>query len=398
MPIVATLGPSGTCSEEVALSYVHERGWANADALKLCPSFEEAVALVLNGSADEAIVPAAYANYHELVFRNIGRLRVRSTLFSKTPAFILAGKRRLPIPDAVGRRYRVASHRSPSPLLERLTFPLQHIEASSNSAAAQLVAQGGADLCITQRAAVAAVNKNLPQDDRLEVITHFGAVGMLWGVFERGGTGDEPEYSSWNPAAPEPISPWSVTEWLTGEGMAPSEAPERSITIDMSDPDPGFQQAIARTPPCALFVDNDPAAFTLVPEAFPDWQWTFASSAAKALEATAAKDFAAALLDIGLLADDEDDSSGTALLNHLKQRFPSLAILMITGYSRGADIAAQCFRSGAIDYMTKPLDYARLRAWLSLLARRHSATHATSFYEVVHEPSGPFDNPGDADA
>lgn len=182
---LVTLGPSGTCSEEVSLAYAKNRPGAE---VVLCPSFEEAARRVLQGEADEAIVPAAYVNFHEIVFQNVGTLRVRELLYSQ-PAFVLAARAdRLPLPK--DRPLKVASHRSPSPLLRRLSFPYTHVEAASNAVSARLAQSGEVDACITNRYGVETLNKTLPASERLEIVEAFGVIDMPWAVFERGARED----------------------------------------------------------------------------------------------------------------------------------------------------------------------------------------------------------------
>ena len=61
---VATLGPSGSCSEEAALGFLRERGEGEVAPI-LTRSFEDAAGFVLSSEAEYAIVPAAYINLHD---------------------------------------------------------------------------------------------------------------------------------------------------------------------------------------------------------------------------------------------------------------------------------------------------------------------------------------------
>jgi hypothetical protein len=183
---IATLGPKGTCSDEVASSYIAALG-LSLEALELRKSYEEAVDLVLSGAADQVVVPAAYMNFHEIVFRNTDQLRVREILYSQTPAFVLAAKRGF-VPPARSdtRAYTLACHHAPAPLMDRLKFPAERADAASNAYAAWMVSDGQADLCITQSKAIEAINREVPPERQLEVIETYGPVDMVWAVFERG--------------------------------------------------------------------------------------------------------------------------------------------------------------------------------------------------------------------
>lgn len=180
---IATLGPKGTCSDEVASSYIASLG-LSLKALELRKSYEEAVDLVLSGAADQVVVPAAYMNFHEIVFRNTDQLRVCEILYSQTPTFVLAAKRGF-VP-AQADVYGLACHHAPAPLMERLKFPAERVDAASNAYAAWMVSDGQADLCITQSKAIEAINREVPPERQLEVIETYGPVDMVWAVFERG--------------------------------------------------------------------------------------------------------------------------------------------------------------------------------------------------------------------
>lgn len=182
---IATLGPKGTCSSEVVFSYIADLGLSQ-EGLELRSSYEEAVNLVLTGAADQVVVPAAYMNFHEIVFRNTHQLRVREILYSQTPAFVLAAKRGLAPAQSDTRVYTLACHHAPAPLMDRLKFPADRVDAASNAYAAWMVSDGQADLCITQLKAIEALNREVTPERQLEVIETYGPVDMVWAVFERG--------------------------------------------------------------------------------------------------------------------------------------------------------------------------------------------------------------------
>ena len=105
---VATLGPEGTCSEEVTLAYLQHHGLAPTESLFLRETFEQAIQMVLDGEVEQAVVPAAYIGFHKLVYNNVGYLRVREVLYSKTPAFVLCARSQIRLAPE-GHQYRIAS-------------------------------------------------------------------------------------------------------------------------------------------------------------------------------------------------------------------------------------------------------------------------------------------------
>jgi prephenate dehydratase len=176
---IATLGPRGTCSEDVSLAYLRRRGLAAGGCLRLTDSYEDAVELVLSGEADAVVVPAAYRDYNEISFSHLERLRLVDMLYS-TPSFVLVA------PSEGGTEAecpRVACHPSPSPLLRQLSFRFEHVLAPSNAAAARMVLDGQADLAVTFCGSYDAYR------DRLRVTRSFGAVDMVWAVLGPGRAG-----------------------------------------------------------------------------------------------------------------------------------------------------------------------------------------------------------------
>ena len=74
-----------------------------------------------------------------------------------------------------------------------------------------------------------------------------------------------------------------------------------------------------------------------------------AATAAEFFQLLSTRNVALALLDIGL-----PDKRGTELLPELANRYPEMAIIMITG-SSDLETALSCLRLGADDYLTKPM-------------------------------------------
>lgn len=180
---VATLGPRGTCSEHTALGML----WASGESIEsardcvlLTSTFEDAIHDVIVGEADRALVPAAYKNYNEIAFSHVGQLQVIGVVTSPTPVFVLAGRRHSS--RTATRLSRIASHPSPAPLLSRVAGNFVRVDALSNAAAAWMVINGEADLCITNRFAVEAVNGAVDAGFELVELQMFGSVEMVWAV------------------------------------------------------------------------------------------------------------------------------------------------------------------------------------------------------------------------
>lgn len=153
-----------------------------ADSLVSVDSFEEAGQLAAAGMVTYAIVPAAYRGFNELIYGYAGRLHYSEILYSTTPEFILAGREGGPAPRMDVGPISIASHASPAPLSRSLAFPVNLINVSSNVAAAEAVRDWRAEFCITQMAALAAINGD---HQTLKVIKTFGSFEMLWAVLQR---------------------------------------------------------------------------------------------------------------------------------------------------------------------------------------------------------------------
>src|SRR5258706_14628543 len=100
-----------------------------------------------------------------------------------------------------------------------------------------------------------------------------------------------------------------------------------------------------------LVVDDDPAMRMLVCEALQVMRYRVLEApdlpGARQLLAKAAINLV--LLDIRLRESD----SGTVLLRELTPRSPDVAVVMMTANS-SVEIAIECLRDGAFDYLLKP--------------------------------------------
>ena len=80
-----------------------------------------------------------------------------------------------------------------------------------------------------------------------------------------------------------------------------------------------------------------------------------ARNVAQAREKLAQENFDLCLTDMRL-----PDGTGLELVQHIQQRYPQLPVAMITAYG-SLDTAINALKSGAFDFLTKPVDLARLR-------------------------------------
>ena len=108
-------------------------------------------------------------------------------------------------------------------------------------------------------------------------------------------------------------------------------------------------------PPNLLIVDDDPTIQRLLEFAAKDHGWR-PQTAANGHEALERLDEAieAVVLDHGL-----PDVEGMEMLSRIRERFPDLPVIMLTGLN-DAETAVKALRAGAADYLTKPFELKRL--------------------------------------
>lgn len=101
-----------------------------------------------------------------------------------------------------------------------------------------------------------------------------------------------------------------------------------------------------------LIVDDDPTLAGMLERVLHrrGFSTASASDASQALLLTNSTTFEKAIVDLKLGSD-----SGLQLIHELKMRQPTLAIVMLTGYSSIAT-AVEAVKSGAVNYLCKPAD------------------------------------------
>ena len=170
---IATLGPSGTSSEQAA-RYL-SAGIANGaqPLIKLFPSYEEARDAVLRGDAIRMVVANAYQGIDN--FYMDLRLSLEQAFVYDTPEYGIAAQPAVPLPV----RCRVITHPAPRTLVPELIPPGYQVDtlkfAPSTSSAAEEVAAGRCNLALTTRPAARL--------HQLTFISPTRPIRMLWSVF-----------------------------------------------------------------------------------------------------------------------------------------------------------------------------------------------------------------------
>ena len=109
--------------------------------------------------------------------------------------------------------------------------------------------------------------------------------------------------------------------------------------------------------PHILTVDDDPHLVAIIEHHVLEWGYTHCgvNSSAEMWTELDQRNPSIILLDITL-----GDADGIALVSQLKQRFPSIPVIMITMHT-SIETAVKSVKAGAYDFICKPLDFERLR-------------------------------------
>jgi two-component system response regulator HydG len=123
-----------------------------------------------------------------------------------------------------------------------------------------------------------------------------------------------------------------------------------------------------RIKPHILIVDDDPGHRTTLNTLIASWGYGVEAvgDGARAVQKVKEKPFDLILMDVRMAA-----MSGIEALKQIKSYNPAIPILIMTAYS-SVDSAVEALKSGAYDYLTKPLDFEALRLTLER-AGEHSA-------------------------
>jgi two-component system response regulator HydG len=106
-----------------------------------------------------------------------------------------------------------------------------------------------------------------------------------------------------------------------------------------------------------LVVDDDPGHRTMLRTLLSGWGYavTEADDGAAAIEKVQHQAFDLVLMDIRMIK-----ISGLQALTEIKAFNPSIPVLIMTAFS-SVETAVEALKSGAYDYLTKPLDFDELR-------------------------------------
>lgn len=115
-----------------------------------------------------------------------------------------------------------------------------------------------------------------------------------------------------------------------------------------------------------LVVDDDPGHLTTLKTIIKSWgyQVQTAEDGAEAVEKATARPFDLILMDVRMTR-----MSGIEALQQIKAYNPAIPILIMTAYS-SVESAVEALKSGAYDYLTKPLDFEVLKLSIER-AREH---------------------------
>ena len=168
--IIATIGPSGTCSENASKYYIQLQN--KEGEIKLFSTFEDAVEAVINKEADYLIIPSAYRKIADIIFQNRYVIEIDDVFRMETPGLVIAYK------ENMMSIKTVATHSTPLILAkEYFGLDVEFIISNSNGESARLLLDGTVDACVTTIKCVNMFNFNVLYD--------FGSISMGWNVFKR---------------------------------------------------------------------------------------------------------------------------------------------------------------------------------------------------------------------
>jgi DNA-binding NtrC family response regulator len=110
-----------------------------------------------------------------------------------------------------------------------------------------------------------------------------------------------------------------------------------------------------------LVVDDDPAMLDVLRMRLQVWGYEviLAENALMGARLAAKENPHAILTDVWL-----PDASGVDLLRVLTEADPRIPIILMSAHG-SIDLAVESIKQGAVDYLTKPLDYRRLKELLA---------------------------------
>lgn len=177
-PEIVTLGPLGTCSQQIAEKYLAANHVKNgSNLIVLTDTFEKAIELAKVSPETKVLIPSAYRKFADIVFDNKDWLSIEDCFLSPTPAFIFMKRSGLNLVDIKS----VASHATPVALLQEVidTKKVEIFDASSNANAAEKLSQYLVDACLT----VESKRTDAMLKSGYEIVKNFGGAKMSWNIF-----------------------------------------------------------------------------------------------------------------------------------------------------------------------------------------------------------------------
>jgi DNA-binding NtrC family response regulator len=141
--------------------------------------------------------------------------------------------------------------------------------------------------------------------------------------------------------------------------------------------------------PLILTVDDDPHLLAIIEHHVVEWGYTHRGAGSSA---EMAKELERIIPNVILLDIALGDADGTVLVSQLKEQLPNIPVIMITAHAT-IETAVKSLKSGAYDFICKPLDFERLHIEidkaikqnrLSLQVRAfQSARYQTDFHGMI---------------
>ncbi len=180
------LGPEGTNISQANERWLKRMGLYHKAEIELCSTPEDSLEKTRFITAPNELAMfwtcAVYFRLNELFFRNPDVMSFFVQEIMSLDSMQLATRKELlsNIGNKIPRKWRIASHPSPSPLLSDLDCEIKSV--SSNAAAAKLCSQGEVEACITTESAKVLHNLATVHEFGCPEMVFFGGItpsGML---------------------------------------------------------------------------------------------------------------------------------------------------------------------------------------------------------------------------
>ncbi|PRC92329.1 bacilysin biosynthesis protein BacA [Solimicrobium silvestre] len=174
--VIATLGPTGTSSENTALFFGTKM--RSKPKIKLFDTYEDAEHFIFSSQHSLMLVANAYKRINEFYISD--RTNPLLSFFFNTPPYGIATKTGVDLTELNRERIlHIASHHAPKHLIAKLlpNHQFNVLDAASTSLAAKMVAKGEVDACLTTKIAC--------EKEGLVLQSHEVDIQMLWTAFTK---------------------------------------------------------------------------------------------------------------------------------------------------------------------------------------------------------------------